>query len=373
MLSLVPLCSAFLKTSWEELRANPGYSFPDYVAEYGKTYDAAEYTTRQAIFTKQLRAIRTHNTQNPNWIMGLNHLSDWEETEVTQKMTGLSSGRQSFMGLEHGVHRLPADFKLSELPASLDWRNATPSVVTPIKEQGLCGSCWAFATTEVIESAVAIATGKLSVLGPQQLVSCAPNPEECGGTGGCSGSTPAIGFNYTIGVGLSLESSYPYTHRETACDSGSIQPVVGLTGYVNIPSNNATLLMHALTRGPVAISVAANWASYERGVFDGPHHQPCGYTVNHAVVVVGYGTDDATGLNYWTLRNSWTPQWGEHGYMRILRAANGVEEPCGLDPTPESGIVCKGDKTPQTYCGTCGLLSQSSYPTGVFNMEVAMV
>jgi hypothetical protein len=108
-------------------------------------------------------------------------------------------------------------------------------------------------------------------------------------------------------------------------------------------------------------------AAYESGVFDGPHHQPCGYDVNHAILLVGYGKDEASGLNYWALRNSWTPQWGERGYMRILRAKDGADEPCGMDQTPQSGVACKGVTTPQKYCGTCGLLSSSSYPTGAFN------
>jgi cathepsin L len=222
-------------------------------------YSSSEYTDRKAIFEKRLRIIREHNAQNHSWKMGLNKFSDWTPSEVADKMTGLDlhDGRKF---AAHLVHRLPPGFKATDLPDSMDWRNASPSVITPIKEQGLCGSCWAFAATEAIESAAAIATGKLQVLGPQQLVSCAPNPDECGGTGGCDGSIPSVGFNYTMSSGgLSLESSYPYTHTDKNCNSSKIQPVVGVTGFVDIPNNNATLLMHALTLGPVAINAAANW------------------------------------------------------------------------------------------------------------------
>ena len=362
-LALLPTLLGFLVTTWEDLQTNHNFSFADYVLEYSKKYDIDEYPKREAIFGKQLSAIRAHNAQDLSWKMGLNQFSDWEEEEVTQKMTGLSSAHMPPAG---APHQLPAGFRASDLPASLDWRAATPAVVTPIKEQGLCGSCWAFAATEAVESAAAIATGTLRALAPQQLVSCMANPGGCGGTGGCGGSVPALGFNYTAEVGLALEADYPYTHRDDPCNV-TARPAVGIAGHVDVPGNNATLLMHALTLGPVAVSVAANWAAYERGVFDGPHGQPCGYEVNHAVLLVGYGRDAASGLNYWTLRNSWTPQWGERGYMRILRAADGAAEPCGLDRNPQAGVACKGDTAARTYCGTCGLLAMSSYPTGAFN------
>jgi hypothetical protein len=96
-----------------------------------------------------------------------------------------------------------------------------------------------------------------------------------------------------------------------------------------------------------------------------------GPTTSPAVMTLtmrSYGKDEAaSGLNYWSLRSSWTPQWGESGYMRILRAKDGVDEPCGMDQTPQHGVACNGVTTPQKYCGTCGLLSSSSYPTGAFN------
>jgi len=365
-LLMLPICASYLLTSSDDLDANHDYSFTDYTEEYGKSYSTFEHSAREAIFLKNLAKIRAHNAQKRSFRMGLNHFTDWNETEVSQRMTG---GMSATLIPPVAMHELPKGFTLADLPASMDWRNATPSVVTPIKEQGLCGSCWAFAATEAIESAAAIATGKLQVLAPQQLVSCAPNPNQCGGTGGCSGATPSVGFNYTMGVGLSLEMSYPYNHQETPCNASAIRPAVGIKGFVDIPNNNATLLMHALTQGPVTVSVAANWAAYERGVFDGPHGTPCGYNVNHAVVIVGYGHDAALGLNYWIIRNSWTPTWGEHGYMRILRAADNAEEPCGIDENPQNGVACKGDTKPKKYCGTCGLLSLSSYPTGSFNMK----
>ena len=95
-----------------------------------------------------------------------------------------------------------------DLPVSKDWRDS--GVVTDVKDQGGCGSCWAFSATETVESHVAIATGSLLELAPQEYVDCAPNPDECGGTGGCMGSTQWLAFNYTIDAGIAAEADYPY-------------------------------------------------------------------------------------------------------------------------------------------------------------------
>ena len=112
---------------------------------------------------------------------------------------------------------------LGDLPTAVDWRTKSPSVVTPPKNQGGCGSCWAFSATETLESAVAIATGKLLTLSPQQIVSCTPNPDDCGGTGGCSGATQQLGFNYTMGAGITTETNYPYRGTTGTCEPSKVK------------------------------------------------------------------------------------------------------------------------------------------------------
>jgi len=250
---------------------------------------------------------------------------------------------------------------VGDLPTEMDWRSKD-GVVTPVKNQGGCGSCWAFSTTETLESHYSLATGEAApVLSPQQLVSCAPNPDHCGGTGGCAGSTQPLGFNYTETAGLSLESSYPYKGVTGTCDSSKVSPVVKNTGYTVLDTNNYTQLITAVaTQGPVAISVAAGgfgWQLYGGGVYSGS----CGFDMDHAVQLVGYGTDN--GKDYWLVRNSWG-SWGEKGYIRMERFGEG-KEPCGTDKTPQDGDACEGDTKPRTYCGLCAILSASSFPTGV--------
>merc|ERR1719384_1442243 len=116
-------------------------------------------------------------------------------------------------------------FAVTELPESLDWRDHRPAVVTPVKTQGGCGSCWAFSAVESIESHIALQTGKLLSLSPQQLTSCTPNPQKCGGSGGCSGATAQLAFNYTAQAGLSEIWDYPYESGITG-GSGACQESV---------------------------------------------------------------------------------------------------------------------------------------------------
>lgn len=176
-----------------------------------------------------------------------------------------------------------------------------------------CGSCWAFSTVETVESHVAIKTGKLLVMSPQQIVSCAANPSKCGGTGGCEGATQEIGFNYTASAGgLSLDSEYPYWSGlgiDIPCNASLVKPVATVEGYVKLDANNATQLQAAIAQvGPIAISVAASgsFQMYGGGVLN--DNGQCGWDVDHAVQAVGYGVDGATGFGYWLVRNRYCVQ-----------------------------------------------------------------
>merc|ERR1711976_748564 len=153
-------------------------------------------------------------------------------------------------------------------PDRVDWREKKPSVVTPVKNQGACGSCWAFGSTAVLESHYAIATGKLVVLAPQAYVNCAPNPNDCGGTGGCEGSIPELAFNWSAQKGLPLEADLPYKGRDQQCKP--YKAAVKNSGYVKLPENDADALETAVaTIGPIAVNVAANWGRYGGGIFSG--------------------------------------------------------------------------------------------------------
>jgi len=263
------------------------------------------------------------------------------------------------LGLDSKVARAaPVNYEfLATLPDSVDWRDK--GVVTAVKNQGGCGSCWAFSSSETMESHLAIATGKLMTLSEQQLVSCAPNPEQCGGTGGCQGSTQPLAFQYIGSAGITSEEDYPYRGSTGTCDTSKIKPIANVTGQVDLPTNNYTALMEAIaTVGPVAISVDAGtlgWQLYGGGVMKGK----CGSDIDHAVQLVGYGTEN--GDDYYLVRNSWGSGWGEQGYIKLFRE---TEPSCQTDSSPQDGFGCKGGPSEITVCGICGILSASSYPVG---------
>jgi cathepsin L len=268
-----------------------------------------------------------------------------------------------------GSKPIPENFvvkPLKDLPTSVDWRSS--GAVSTVKDQGHCGSCWAFASTATIESHVALATGLMFDLSVQQMAMCAPNPDHCGGIGQCEGSTAELAFDYVTGSdGMYQEYQYPYESyygTDYDCRSDipkSSLPVATIDGYVKLPDNNYTMLMNAVANvGPVAINVdASTWHAYESGVFNGCNQDTP--DVNHVVVTIGYGTDETSGEKYWIVRNSWSANFGEAGFIRLLRTDED-ESNCGSDVTPQDGVACQDQVDPLTVCGTCGAIYDSSYP-----------
>ena len=204
---------------------------------------------------------------------------------------------------------------MSDLPERVDWRDVSPSVVTPVKDQGHCGSCWAFAATATIESHVAINTGILNEVSQQELVSCMANDDSCGGTGGCLGATAELAFDYLADNGLSELWSYGYLpstymkglNNQCLRDDNSVVVASG-TGYTLLERNNYDEIMNAVaTVGPLAVNVdASNWHYYEEGVYDGCAQEDV--DINHVVGLVGYGNCEVHG-DFWLIRNSWSPNW----------------------------------------------------------------
>jgi cathepsin L len=348
---------------------DPTNCFDKFISHYGVKIEPIHYQYRKALYKEEQRRILAHNNANKGW------------NETMNPMTILTADeRKQFYGYSKGLNKPIKQMKymnsntgkidLNSLPKNVDWR--TRGVVTAVKSQGSCGSCWAFASTAVIESHVAINTNKLYDLSPQQIATCTPNPFECGGKGNCQGATAELAFDYVANsAGLYDEFQVPYTEYygiESTCMLPSDTPRASISGYVKLEENNYEQLMYAVaTIGPIAVSVdASSWHSYSSGIFNG-----CNQTnpdINHAVVLVGYGTDHLSGQDYWLIRNSWSASWGESGYIRLLRQKianlDDDDETCGMDITPQDGTACAGDNQPVKVCGTCGILYDSSYPTG---------
>jgi len=338
--------------------------FESFKTEHGKAYCCGEEESlRFEIFSANLKKIEEHNaTPGMTWTMKVNEFADLTEEEFkTDVLGGYIKTPQS------GNHPSGARVNVADLPASVDWRDA--GVVTAAKNQGSCGSCWAFATVENIESYAAINNVSLTKLSAQEITTCTPNPMHCGGTGGCKGSIPQLAYNYVQLFGLATDDDYPYWSGVTGMtgnckyDLEKRTPVVGITGYNTLPANDMEATMqHLATMGPLAVAGDASpWQFYGSGVFSG-----CSYDnnigLNHAIQMVGYGTDDTHG-DYWLVRNSWGPNWGEHGYIRLQRES---ELTCGTDSTPMDGTACVGGPGTDTQhvCGMCGILYDMSYPLG---------
>ena len=279
---------------WRSLMAadKQRYRYEDFVREFAKVASAES----RAVFERNLDKIHAHNAKGLSWTEGVNKFTDMAPEEFARH-----KGKVFQPKADEPYNRFDTGVSLGDLPPSVDWR--TKGAVTPTKDQGGCGSCWAFSATESMESAIFMATGQLPVLSPQELVDCIPNPNSCGG-GGCAGSTEEYGFAWAMIYGMANDSSYNYTQstgKECLLGKAGRDAVAGVSNFVHLPTNDYTALMQAVaTVGPVSISVDASWSGYEKGVYKG-----CGNhtTIDHAVQLVGYGTDG--GEDYFLVRNSW--------------------------------------------------------------------
>jgi C1A family cysteine protease len=298
------------------------FLFSKFMTQHNKKYTHDQFFYRYTVFKSNLDIIHEHNTNSgASWTMGVNEFAD--ETRDEFKV------RLGYRHVENGYIRSKNTLQtLNQVHVaantSLDWR--TKGVVNPIKNQGQCGSCWAFSATASVESVHAIKTGKLVSLSEQQLVDCS----DSFGNQGCNGGLMDQAFEYLIkNGGQCTEASYPYQGVDGTCQTCT--PVAEIKGYTDVTAGNEAAIMPALNINPISIAIEADqngFQFYSGGVFSGV----CGTNLDHGVNLVGYGTD--AGKNYWILRNSWGTSWGEEGYMCIIRG----KDECGLDQVPSYPI-----------------------------------
>jgi C1A family cysteine protease len=302
--------------------------FTHFQERFHKRYlNLEEMETRFTIFRDNLMDIFKHNMDNTqNFTMGVNQFTDLTLEEFkTQYLGGLKTELGSY-GCK------PFSSTATNSPVSIDWRNK--GVVNPVRDQGQCGSCWAFATTANAESVWAIYSGKLLDFSEELLVDCAS------GVGyhnlGCNGGNPDSAFKYMINKGQCSESSYPYTAGTTktagTCQTCSLE-TAHFSACYDVASNDQISLKGAVALQPVAVAIEADtryFQSYSGGILDS---SSCGTNLDHAVEIIGYGTEN--GMDYWNVRNSWGSSWGENGYVRIKRTSS-INDPgiCGISMSP---------------------------------------
>jgi len=227
-------------------------------------------------------------------------------------------------------------------PAAVDWRSH--GLVADVKNQGSCGSCWAFSTVVSIEGQHAKSTGTLATLSEQNLVDCVKGVRLPNDTStccmGCQGGLMDDAFSYLVSSqhgAIDTEAAYPYTGRSGSCSFDASHSGATVGAWTDVPQGDEDALLDAVaTVGPVSIAVDASigWQLYFGGIMHGWLCSSNPKRMDHGVAIVGYGTE--RGTDYWIVRNSWGAGWGEHGYARVVRGKN-----------------------------ACGLANAASYPTGV--------
>ena len=291
-------------------------TFNSYEARFGKNYiNEAERAFRSKVFAYNMDWVAKVNAEGHPYTVGVTPFADMTNQEfATSKMCGC---------MLKPTMTKPATPIMDAAPEEIDWREK--GAVNPVKNQASCGSCWAFSAVGALEGGNFVANGKLVSLSEQQLVDCDPKSH------GCNGGLMTNAFAYVKEHGLCSEEAYPYHAKDEDCKDTQCESIIKIAGYEEVPSMDGAALKQAVAKAPVSVAVEADSAvfqMYKTGVIDST---ACGTSLNHGVVAVGYTAD------YWIVRNSWGPSWGDNGYLKIAYKETGA--------------------------GICGINQMNSYPT----------
>jgi len=293
-----------------------------YKSYHTKKYSSSEESLRRLIWEENLKRVALHNLEaamgKHTYTLAMNEFADLSGEEFAKIILGScvipkrnSTGAATF---------LKSPF--IQVPTSVDWRDK--NLVTPIKDQKQCGSCWAFSTTGSLEGQHSKKTGKLVSLSEQQLVDCSGKF----GNFGCMGGLMDNAFRYIkANGGIDTEASYPYEARDGHCRFKPADIGATVAGYTDVPEGDEAALTQAIAAvGPISVAIDASHFSfqlYHTGVY---YEKRCSSTrLDHGVLAVGYGTED--GQDFYWVKNSWGVSWGQKGYIKMAR---GRQNNCGI-------------------------------------------
>jgi len=317
------------------------FLFTKWVQQHNKHYDADEFFHRYSVFKENLDFVHKHNMGGHSYTLAMNQFGDLTKKEFTQRngyvSHKLNNKPKARLGhVSHVNHE--ADGHVRN-PTSVDWR--AKGAVTGVKDQGQCGSCWSFSATGSIEGVWAISNnGQITPLSEQQLMDCSTSY----GNAGCEGGMMDPAFQYVIdNGGITTEADYAYTAKDGSClvNSSTVYSA-RLSSYQDVTLYSDSAMETAVARQPVSIAIEADQQSfqfYSSGVYN---DSSCGTQLDHGVLIVGYGVEG--NQEYWIVKNSWGPSWGDAGYIRIARV-------------PDSSIPSGGEND-----GICGVYMAPSYP-----------
>ena len=299
----------FLFVSVAACVLSPAQQFNNFIVKHKRQYASAEErSTRFEIFKDNLKEIKRLNDLHDGVTYGITQFADMTQEEFLFKYTNMPQMNSHFKA------DTTAAYKGVSIPESYDCRDH--GLVTPVKDQGQCGSCWAFSAAQNAEGIWASEGNTLIKLSPQQLVDCATAAKY--GCQGCDGGYPDKAGQYIVDVGgIELEEDYPYQGVQGTCKFNKNRVAASFSAVETIKSTDEALAEYLVNYGPVMVGVHADarWQLYNGGIIS----SKC-YLFNHAVLAVGYGVEN--GKKYWIVKNSWAETWGEDGYIRITRGDN---------------------------------------------------
>jgi len=325
LLSVVLLCVVTIALSAQSQRGVIGdamanrLKFKAFKQQYGKQYESIEAEElRFKIFRQNLNYAAELDNNDQQATFGVTQFMDLTQEEFKQMYLNPQPLFQSVVNHDKPVEPVQLS---GPAPATFDWRQQTPTCVTPVYNQEQCGSCWAFSATETIESAWCLAGNALTEFSMQQIVSC-----DHKGSYGCNGGEPYSAYEYVISAGgIETYADYPYKSGDGVtgtCQFNSKDIVGKISNWawvsrsdVATPKGNETaMLQGSYTYGPLSICVdATTWQYYTGGIITAN----CGTALDHCVQLIGWNT--ANNINYWTVRNSWGVTWGNAGYIYVER------------------------------------------------------